>query len=194
MTFGIDAPGIARIRYSGITIPHTQQIHVKFAETPTPGVEPVLETAGGSPVGFVEGVTTFIDLCMQSQYNADTTFGFAEVYAIDEETGLRTFLYTTNINLTGSNAAENVPITEGIWVFKSTVGKPIKIYEMEGVYFADARNVGIVPADERQDVIDYILSPENIVYGRTDGWPLAFQTFTSKENDVLRRLNGFTNT
>jgi hypothetical protein len=194
MAFGIDAPGIVRIRYSGITIPHTQQIHVKFAETPTPGVEPVLETSGSAPINFVDGVTDFIDLCMQSQYNEDTTFGFAEVYAIDEETGLRTFLYTTNINLTGSNAAANVPITEGIWVFKSTVGKPIKIYEMEGVYSADARNVGIVPADERQDVIDYILSADNIVYGRTDGWPLAFQTFTSKENDVLRRLNGFTNT
>jgi|SRR5688572_10463697 len=191
MALGVDAPGIVRIRYSGITIPHTQQIHVKFAETPVPGVDPTLETAGGSPIGFVAGVTSFIDLCMQSQYNADTTFGFAEVYAIDQETGIRTFIYTTNINLVGSNAAENVPLVEGVWVFKSTVGKPIKIYEMEGVYFADSRNVGVVPPDERQDVIDYILSDDNIVYGRTDGWPLAFQTFTSKQNDVLRRLNGY---
>lgn len=186
-TFGVDAPGIVKVRYSGITIPHTCTFHVKFSGTPVPGEEPNLETLGGGTVGFIAGVTDFVDLAYQSQFNADTTFGFADVYAIDEETGLRTFIFTMNLALTGSNAAENVPLVEGVWVFKSSAGKPVKIYTMEGVYAADVRNIGVVPADERQDMIDYILSDDNIVYGRTDAWPLAFQTFTSKENDVLRK-------
>jgi len=186
-TFGADAPGFVKIRYSGITIPHTCKFHVKFSGTPVPGEEPNLETLSGGTVGFIAGVTDFVDLAFQSQFNADTTFGFADIYATDEDTGLSTFIYTMNLALVGSNAAENVPLVEGVWVFKSTAGKPVKIYTMEGVYAADARNIGVVPGDERQDMIDYILSDDNIVYGRTDAWPLAFQTFTSKENDVLRR-------
>jgi len=187
------APGFVRFRYSGATIPHTCQFGIKFSGVPTPGTEPNLETKSGGTVGFVAGVTDFIDLAFQSQFNADTTFGFADIYSVDPTTGLRTFIFTTNIDLVGSNVAENVPLVQGVFVFKTSAGKPLKVYVMEAVYAADARNIGVVPADERQDMLDYVLGDDNILYGTTDAWPIAFQTFTSKENDVLRRRSGFYN-
>jgi len=187
------APGFVRLRYTGITIPHTQVIPIKFASVPTPGINPDLETSAGGSEDFLAAMTLYVGTALAPQFNADTGFGFADIYSVDAETGVRTFIYTATIPLEGTNVGANVALVEGVWVFKTTAGKPLKVYTMEAVYAADVRNIGTVPADARQDMIDYILSDDNIFYGRTDSWPLAFQTFTSKENDVLRKRSGFFN-
>lgn len=186
------APGFIRLRYSGVTQPHNQVIPINFASTPVQGVEPDLMTTGGTPIPFVTAINAWIDTGLAPSFNTATQFGFADIYAVNSVTGIRTFIYTTTpTTAAGTSASANVPLTEGIFVFKTSVGKPLKVYVMEGVYNPDERSVGTVPADGRQDIVDYILSPENFFYGRDDAWPLAFQTFTSKVNDSLRRREGF---
>lgn len=185
------APGFMRVRYSGSTQPHTQVIPINFAGTPVPGVDPTLLTTSGSEVLFTVGVLDYVDNVLAEQFASTTNFGFADVYAVDPVTGIRTFIYTTSIGEVGTNVAANVPLSEGVFVFKTTVGKPLKVYVMEAVYAPGARNIGSVPADARQIMLDYILGPTNLFYGRDDAWPLAFQTFTSKTNDTLRRRSGF---
>lgn len=182
------APGFIRLRYSGATIPHNQIIPVKFSGTPSPGAEPNLETSDGGTVAMGLAMTTWLT-AFQDCFNADTVFGFAEAYAVDPDTGARSFLWSDNVNMVGSSADPQVPLVEGVFVFKTTAGKPLKIYTMEGVFARDVRNIGTVPADGRQAVVTYITSGDNIFYGRTDAWPLSFMTFTSKENDVMRRAS-----
>jgi len=185
------APGFVRLRYSGETQPHNQIIPIKFAATPTPGVEPSLATSDESDVLFNTAIENYVTAALAGSFDVDTSFGFADIYSVSPTTGLRTFIFTHNLGEPGSAVTANVPLVEGVFVFKTTAGKPLKVYTMEGVYAADARSIGDVPNDGRQDMVDYILSGANIFYGRTDSWPLAFMSFTSKVNDVLRRRDGF---
>lgn len=186
------APGFARITYSGSRNPHHQIICLNFAGVPTPGVSPEVLPQGGAPIDLGGALLLYVSSAMAAQFPAGTRIGFADAYAVDPVTGIRTFIYSYNLATIGTNANPQKPFTEAVWVFKSTVGKPIKVYLMESVYQADERNVGSVPADARQDVIDYMLSPDSIFYGQTNAYALAFQTFTTKINDVLRRNGGFT--
>lgn len=186
------APGFIRFSYEGVRNPHHQIIKIKFSGVPTQGEDPLLETSSGGTVSASAGLAQYV-LAAWSPNMADAVrAGAADVYAVDPTTGVRTFIYTIGAGLDGSNVNPTIPFTEAVWMFKTTAGKPLKVYLMESVYDADQRNVGTVPADARQDMIDYILSDDNIFYGQTDAWPLAFMTFTSKINDVLRRNGGFT--
>jgi len=185
------APGFIRLSYSGIFLPHHLILPINFASSPAQGVAPDLLTSSGSTIGWQTGLTAFIAAFAPS-FNTATKFGLADIYAVDPVTGIRTFIYTADMALAGLDSVNpNINSGEGVWVFKSSVGRPIKIYAMEGTYEPNARNVGVVPAGPRQDLIDYVLSADNIVYGRENAYPLAFQTFTSKINDVLRRRQGF---
>lgn len=185
------APGFIRLTYSGLFLPHHAILPINFASTPAQGVEPDLLTTDGSTKPFITALSEFLGAFAPS-FNSDTNFGLADIYAVNPDTGIRTFIFTTDagsVGLDGVNS--NVNSSEGVWVFKSTVGRPIKVYAMEGTYAPDARNVGVVPPGPRQTLIDYVLSGDNIIYGRENAYPLAFQTFTSKINDVLRRRQGF---
>lgn len=186
------APGFLRIRYTGATRPHTCVLPIKFAAPPVPGVEPVFSTTGATEKTFSEAVADFIGAYNES-FDDVTKFGFAEAYSVDPVTGIRTFIWAEYLDGSGTALTARVPLVQAVWVFKTTAGKMLKIYAMEGVYTADVRNIGILPADGRKVLSDYILSTENVVYGREDAWPLAFVSFTSKENDVLRR-NGLVTT
>ena len=186
------APGFIRQTYEGTRNPHHQIIPINFADPPTPGVAPMLLNSGGTPVLWSTGLSLYLTSAMQPNLADDVKIGAADIYAVDPVTGVRTFIYTFQTGLIGTNTNATVPFTEAVWVFKTSAGKPLKVYIMESVYGPDQRNVGVVPADHRQDVIDYIESSDNIFYGRRDAWPLAFQTFTTKINDVLRRNGGFT--
>jgi len=185
------APGFARLTYSGTRNPHHMIIPVNFAGVPTPGVSPELMNQGGTPIDAGGALVLYVTTAVAPQFNMATKFGAVDLYSVDADTGVRTFVYAYNMNSVGSNVNPQVPFTEAVWVFKSTVGKPIKVYAMEAVYDADQRNVGTVPADARQDMIDYILSADCIVYGRYNAYPLVFNTFTTKINDVLRANGGF---
>lgn len=181
------APGFVRLRYTGTLRPHTQIIPIKFSGTPVPGTEPEFETADGTVIGMEAAINAYIVGAWQPQFATTVDVGFAECYSVDPVTGIRTFVWTMNLSTSGTSASATVPLVEGVFVFKTTAGKPLKVYVMEAVYAADVRNIGVVPADGRDDMVDYILSDQNIFYGRTDAWPLAFMSFTSKENDVLRK-------
>jgi hypothetical protein len=166
-------------------------IPVKFDGVPGQGADPSLLTSDDSTVLFSVGLPAFVTAALLTCFDDTTKFGMADVYKVDITTGVRTFIYTINVNLVGTSTDPNVKNAEGVFVFKTTVGKPLKVYLMESVFAVGSRNVGSVPADGRQDVVDWITSGDNFHYGRTDAFPLAFETFTSKENDVLRRRQGF---
>lgn len=186
------APGFIRLTYAGTRNPHHQVIPINFADEPTPGVSPTLLPTGGVPVDWETALNQYIATALVTNLATGVKVGAADIYAVDATTGVRTFIYASNSGDLGENVNLEQPFTEAVWVFKSTVGKPVKVYIMESVYAADQRNVGSVPADARQDMLDYVLSPDNIFYGRTNAYPLAFLSFTTKINDVLRRNGGFT--
>lgn len=180
------APGFLRFRYSGVNRPHTQKQGIKFVGTPAPGNEPDFEQTGGGSINMSAAIVEWM-LVQQTCFNAVTTFGFVDCYAVDATTGFQTFIWTINAGYVGTSVEDRVPMSEGVFVFKTSNGKPLKIYQMEGVWNTDIRNIGTVPADGRQNVLDYILGTTNIFYGLKNAFPLAFMSFTSKENDILRR-------
>jgi len=185
------APGFVRITYSGLRNPHHQVIPINFAGTPTPGVSPEVLPTGGSPIDLGGALLLYVSSAMAAQFPAAVKIGAADAYSVDPVTGIRTFVYAYNLDTIGTNTNPQIGFVEAVWMFKSTVGKPVKVYLMESVYDSDQRNVGVVPADHRQDMLDYVLSADNIFYGRTDAYPQTFRTFTTKINDVLRRNGGF---
>jgi hypothetical protein len=187
------APGFIKYRYTGTNEPHTAILPVQFAETPTPGVDPQIVKMGGGNLNFGAIILEFW-AAISDCYATTTSFGLAEVYSVDADTGIRTFIYATDIDEPGTAAVPQVPLVEGVFVFKCTSGKPLKIYTMEGVFAADARNIGSLPPGGERDLFkDYILSADNFVYGRSNAYPIAFVSFTSKENDRLRVQSGFNN-
>ena len=187
------APGFIRLTYEGTVKPHHQIIPIKFvADEPTQGIDPEILTSNDTPVNFTTAIAGYVADALVKVLAVGTRVGIADIYSVDATTGIRKFIYTSNVNDIGENVNPVQPFTESVWLFKSAVGKPVKVYVMEAVFEPDSRNVGTVPADARQDMLDYVLSTDNIFYGRTDAFPLAFSTFTSKINDVLRRNGGFT--
>jgi hypothetical protein len=166
-------------------------IPINFAAPPVQGVDPTLLSTNGDEALFTDSILNFVTVGLAPSFAPTTQFGFADIYAVNSVTGIRTFIYTVTLAEVGTSVSPNIALVEGVFVFKTTAGKPLKVYTMEGVWTQDQRSVGEVPADGREDLVDYILSPGNIFYGRNDAWPLAFQTFTSKVNDALRRREGF---
>ena len=185
------APGFIRLRYGGVTQPHNMNIPIKFASTPAPGVDPMLLSADDTEIAFSTAIAQVVGVALAPSFATTTDFAFADIYDVDATTGVRTFIYSFFLGAAGESTDPNVALVEGIFVFKTSVGKPLKVYVMEGVYNPDERSIGEVPADGRQDLVDYITSGDNIFYGRTDAWPLVFMSFTSKVNDALRRREGF---
>lgn len=181
------APGFIRLRYSGVNRPHNQTIPIKFDGVPTPGVDPALETSSGGSVLFSAGVVNYVDNVLAKSFSAATQFGFADIYAVDPVTGVRSFIFSQALNEVGDSVNVQVAKVEGIFLYKTTVGKFLKVYVMEGVYDPDLRDIGSVPADGRLDMNNYILGATNIFYGRGNSYPQTFISFTSKVNDVLRR-------
>ena len=181
------APGFIRLRYSGVNRPHNQNIPIKFDGVPTPGVDPALETSSGGSAPFSVAILDFVDNVYAKSFSSDTVFGFADIYAVDPITGIRSFIFSTSISEVGDSVSVRVAKVEGIFLYKTTLGRFLKVYVMEGVYTADLRDIGSVPADGRLDMNNYILGATNIFYGRQDSFPQTFISFTSKVNDVLRR-------
>jgi len=184
------APGFVRITYSGTKKPHHQIICVNFAGTPTPGVSPEILPTSGSPIDVGGAVLLYLATAWAPQFPSTVKAGLFDVYSVDPDTGERTFIYAGDGDTIGTSVAAQVAQSQAVWTFKSSVGRAIRVYLMEAVYAFDVRNVGSVPADGRQDMLDYVLSGDNMFYGQTNAYPLAFQTFISKENDVLRRNGG----
>lgn len=180
------------INYSGVTIPHKSHLPVKFVAPPVPGFAPEFLTQDGGSIEFAAAITSWVE-AFAASFDSTTDVASTEVYAIDEETQERTFIWGQNVVAEGTGVTANIPYVEGVFVFKTVSGKPLKIYTMEGTYAAGVRNVGSVPADGRSDIVDYILSPDNWICGQSGTYPLLFKTFTSKVNDVLRRRGIFQN-
>jgi hypothetical protein len=185
------APGFVRYTYSGTVNPHHGIICVNFPEEPSPGVEPDVILKDTTTLNIGAALLQYAVDAWAEQFPNTVRMGLYDVYKVDSETGVRTWVWAGNVNTVGGSVETQVPFSEGVWVFKSDVGKPIKVYTMESVYAPDVRNVGTVPADGRQAMIDYMLSGDSMFYGQTNGYALAFATFTSKINDVLRRNGGF---
>jgi len=187
------APGFVRISYSGSSEPHHMILPIDFDVPPTPGTEPSFNQRGGGTVSLTAALDLFFDP-YAPMYNVGTAFGIAEVYAVDPTSGVRTFIYALNVDRTGEDAINpQIALVEGVFVFKCASGKPLKIYTMEGIFAADARNIGTPPAGVRTTFVDYMLSDDNWVWGRSNSFPIAFISFTSKENDRLRVQSGFSN-
>jgi hypothetical protein len=166
-------------------------IPINFSATPSPGVPPDLKVSDGTDQLWSDALDNFITAALATNFPTTTKFGLADIYSVDPTTGVRTFIYTHNAAAIGTSIATQVPNTQAVWWFKTDNGGKLKITLMESVYAADVRNVGTVPADARQDIIDYALSAVNIHYGRKNAYPLAFMSFVSKVNDVLRKRQGF---
>jgi hypothetical protein len=186
------APGFIKYRYTGTIEPHFATLPCDFAETPTPGVDPEIAKKGGGSLNFSAIILEYW-AAISDCFAPETSFGLAEVYTVDPDTGIRTFIYATDINEAGTSVADQVAKVEGVFVFKCTSGKPLKVYTMEGIFTADSRNIGAPVGAERIAFVDYILSDDNFVWGRSNAYPLAFVSFTSKENDRLRTQGGFSN-
>lgn len=187
------APGFVRFAYTGSSEPHHAILPILPSGTMTPGNEPSFEQKGGGTLVFTTAMENYLDF-YAPMFAPETSFGIAEVYAVDPDTGIRTFIYAIDLAETGSAPIDpQVPLVEGVFVFKCDSGKPLKFYTMEGVFAADARNVGTPPAGVRADFAAYITGDDNFVRGRSNAWPLAFISFTSKVNDRLRVQSGFSN-
>ena len=184
------APGFCRITYSGTILPHHMILPVNYAEETTQGVMPtVLDKAGADHAGDAAIFDFIAEL--QDSFAPDTTFGLAVFYSVDEISGIRSYVKAFDIDLPGTSTDPQVPLVRGAFQFVAGNGFPVKIVLMEGVYEANARNVGSPPAGPRADFVDYAKSGLSIIYGRRNEYIDAFVSFTSKTDDRLRRLGGF---
>jgi hypothetical protein len=165
-------------------------VPVNYAETPTPGVMPTILDKAGNPHDGQDGIDDFVSELLPS-FSPDTSFGLAVFYSVDEISGVRQYIKAFDLNTDGSSMDPQVPLVRGAFQFVAANGFPVKIIVMEGVYEANARNVGAPPAGPRADFVDYATSGLSIIYGRRNEYIDAFVSFTSKTDDRLRKLGGF---
>jgi len=184
------APGFLRITYSGAILPHHMVIPVLPDVPPVPGAEPSFNTSSDSSKSMTDALGDIMD-ALEGSFADSTTFGLAEFYAVDPTSGVREFVYAIDINRAGTSTDPQIALVRATMQFKTSAGYPLKITMMEGVYEPNARNVGRVPVGPRQVLKEYVLSGDNVWYGRHNAYPLAFVSFTSKTDDKLRKLGGF---
>lgn len=184
------APGFCRITYSGSILPHHMILPVNYAEEPTQGIMPTVLDKSGTDHDGQAAIEDFIAE-IQPSFGDETTFGLAVFYSVDEISGIRSYVKAFDLNLPGTSADPQVPLVRGAFQFVAGNGFPVKIILMEGVYEPNARNVGSPPAGPRADFVDYATSGLSIIYGRRNEYIDAFVSFTSKTDDRLRRLGGF---
>jgi hypothetical protein len=185
------APAFIRQTYSGTGIPHHAYWPVQPAEVMTPGVNPQLFQADGGDTDFQTAMLAWLDV-YAANFAPETTFGICEIYSVDALTGVSTFIDAFTTNVVGTSADEQVPLVQGQFILKCTSGKPLRIFTMEGVYAANAYNPGTPITGARADTVAFLLSGDNVIWGRSNSYPHAYVSFISKVNDKLRRRQGFT--
>ena len=70
------ADGFIRLRYTGVTRPHTAIFPINPASPMVAGVEPTLETLGGGEKSFTDAVT---DIEVRKGFRADTRYADAKL-------------------------------------------------------------------------------------------------------------------
>jgi hypothetical protein len=183
------APGFIRYTYSGSDAPHHEITPIIFASDPVPGFEPEFQNHAGLGVFASVAIPDWVNQ-IKVFFNGGTQFGLAEVYAVDAVTLERTFIWGMNVNISGSNVAANVPLSEAVMSFKTVGGGKFKVYLMEGTALTNTR----LSFGEFDTVLtnfaEFVTGPDCCVYGQDNTAPFIALFWTTKTSDPLRRQQG----
>ena len=183
------APGYVRVTYDGTLFPHHMTIPVNFSGTPTPGTEPDLVLKDASTDGAVAAIAAMFDPILDL-FASGTNFGLAEAHTVDETTGEDQFIYAWNMGLVGTSASPNVPTSQLVFNFKTSLGTAYKLYLMESIQNPNLKALPPFSNTLFDAVSDFIVGASSPVYGRGNAYPFAPVSALSKTNDKLRKQQG----
>jgi len=185
------APGYIRFTYDGVLFPHHATIPVNYDGTPTPGAEPDVILKDASTLGAEAALDAYLDVLVP-HFHTSVNFGNAEAHAVDETTGVDTFLWTWNAARVGSDSGPAIATGQAVLSLKSSIGTQVKLYLMESGSPANQRFLPPFAPGIIADLSDYAVSPSSMIYGRGNAYPLAPISFITKYNDKLRKQQGLT--
>jgi hypothetical protein len=183
------APGYVRATYDGHLFPHHMVIPINFDGTPTPGTEPDILLKDASSSGVVAAIAALFAV-IRPFFNTGTHFGLAECHAVDETTGLDTFIFAWNIGLLGSASAANIPMVQQVMSFKTSVGSAYKLYMMEGIAAPTTRDLPPYSNATVAALSDFVVGDSSPCYGRKNAYPFVPVSYLVKLNDKLRKQQG----
>lgn len=180
------APGFIRQTYVSPQGVHHVQLGINFSSTPTAGVEPQLDQRDATSVAAISGWAAFLAE-YRKFFDEDTNFGLAEIYRVDPSTEERFFIYGWNVAAQGLAATANVPLGMLTMTYKLTNGGLLRVVMMEGVTVVNQNLAPPYIVDTPfQDITEYLVSGDNIIYGRGNAYPFAPISARSKTSDALR--------
>ena len=184
------SPGFARISYTGPTGLHHAIVPINLKDGWVQGEEPTIFQKDGTEVPAVTGIGTYIT-AYAGIFDDGTDFGLVEIYAVDDETEERTFIFAFNSTESGSNVLGAVQYALSTMSFKTTKGGLIRQSAMECVFPVNQKFYA--PYTGIADLLafaNYVVSANSIVFGRDGSYAFAPIATTIKTSDALRERAG----
>ena len=179
------APGFARVTYTGVTTFHHAMFPINITADPVQGVEPTLIQRDATEIPAVTGIGDFMEV-YRGLFDTDVLFGLCEIYAVEPDTGERTFLYAFDLGAAGTNVLPPVEFGQGTLTFKTTKGGTMRITVMESVFPVNQKLRA--PYTGHADLIafsNFVTGNQCVVWGRDNAYAFAPISITVKTSDVL---------
>lgn len=183
------APGYVRVTYSGELFPHHMVVPVNYDGVPTPGSEPDILLKDASSSGVIAAFSDMFDLIIPF-YSTSVVFGLAEAHTVDPDTGADAFIFSWNINKSGTVGLASNPTAQDVFIFKLSNGFLYKLYLMEDVNPANLKQLPTYPDPTSVALSDFITGNSSPVYGRHNAYPFTPVSRVTKFNDKLRQQQG----
>lgn len=181
------APGFIKVFYTSGSLSHEHIFPIKFDGTPSPGIEPNLQSVSGGVIAAGSGVSGLITV-LKAQMPSTATYTGWEVYS--KSVGADpTFIFGDDLSIVGTSATAVLLNSMTTASFRTSAGGVMKIVQVDvGITAVNTRTaLRVGTAGYPGALATYILGSSAIVYGRDGGRAVSGIYFTTKTNDAIRK-------
>lgn len=189
MALNSDAPGFVLLHYRSNGHDHKMKLHVKATPTSIAvGSEPDFQRRNLSTDTMGNCIVDLTAL-LQPFFSPESTLKFAEYWDKPTEADDPVYIFTFEIDNTGTNA-DTTPTdwSQYAFTFRTIGGGVRKIFLMETPYVPNLKTSAPYPTGSIEKALaDYITGDTNWITGKDNTYPVASLHALVKTNDVLRK-------
>lgn len=181
------APSYIKLYYESVNAPHVMTVPVNLVDPGVPGGTFELFTKNNAEIDWVTGLTAYIT-ALKPNVHSGTVFQYAELYSQPFVDSAPVFQATTVLSIAGTGATPTLAASQTVWSCRTDLGGKMFVYLMDAIWATNQKHKA--PAYGAAGIlglVTYLLSANNIVIGRDNGYPVVVTKVLTKTNDALRR-------
>lgn len=182
------SPGFVKIRYQYATRPHTMTLPVLPDVTPVVGVEPIFKNKGGGTADMDTAIGMLLTV-LRPFFFTDMDLQSAEFWSQPTADSDPVWIYNLPIAMAGTGTGATAQIKQGCMTFRTGAGGIYKMFFMEPA--TSATSVVLTaypfPAGALTNMANFLTGNTGWIVGRDGAFPAVGITYTTKDNDKLRK-------